>query len=104
MFDLDWHPSTVMHAPEIQLARGDATNATTDPTSSAVPKRPNGRSRLTNSAMPFGSSCCRFHHVPPSKLIEPGAILLTRMLSAASCWAMAFARLTSAAFTALYVI
>ena len=30
MFDLDWHPSTVIDAPLIQLARGEARNATTD--------------------------------------------------------------------------
>jgi hypothetical protein len=52
MFDLDWQPSTVMQAPETQLARGDATYATTSPTSWAVPNRPNGKSRLMNSAMP----------------------------------------------------
>ena len=38
--------------PLIQLARGEARNATTSPTSSARPKRPNGSSRVTNSAMP----------------------------------------------------
>ena len=34
-----------MHAPAIQLARGDARNATTSATSSGVPNRPNGSSR-----------------------------------------------------------
>src|SRR5262249_35455382 len=52
-------PSTGMHAPEIQLARGDSRNATTVPTSSGRPKRPNGRSRRTKSAIPAGSACWR---------------------------------------------
>ena len=54
MFDRDWQPSTVIDAPLIQLARGEARKATTAPTSSARPKRPNGSSRLMNSAMPCG--------------------------------------------------
>ena len=54
MFDRDWQPSTVIDAPLIQLAAGEARNATTAPTSSARPKRPNGSSRLMNSAMPAG--------------------------------------------------
>ena len=70
--DLDRLPSTVTDAPAIQLARGDARKVTSAATSSARPKRPNGSSRLMNSAMPAGSSCCRFHQDPPSKLIEPG--------------------------------
>ena len=53
----DWQPSTVTDEPLIQLARGDARNATTSPTSSARPKRPNGSSARTNSAMPAGSAC-----------------------------------------------
>ena len=44
---------------------GDARKATTFPTSSARPKRPNGSSRRTNSAMPSGSACWRFHQEPP---------------------------------------
>ena len=36
-----------MHAPAIQLARGDATNTTASATSSGVPNRPNGSSRFT---------------------------------------------------------
>src|SRR5690606_34201304 len=101
MFDRLWHPSTVIEAPEIQLARGDARKAITSPTSSARPKRPNGSSRLTNSAMPSGSACWRLCHDPPGKRIDPGAMLLTRMLCGASCCAIALARLISAAFTAL---
>ena len=53
----DWQPSTGTLAPLIQLARGDTRNATTAPTSSGRPKRPNGSSRLTKSAIPAGSSC-----------------------------------------------
>ena len=52
--DRDWQPSTVTHEPLIQLARGDARNATTSPTSSARPKRPNGSSLRTNSAIAAG--------------------------------------------------
>ena len=48
----DWQPSTGTLAPLIQLARADARNATTAPTSSGRPNRPNGSSLLTNSAMP----------------------------------------------------
>ena len=40
----------------------------------------------------------------PGSEIEPGATLLTRMLSRASWCAIDFARLISAAFTALYVM
>ena len=57
IWERDWQPSTGTLAPLIQLARGDARNATTAPTSSGRPKRPNGSSRLTKSAMPAGSSC-----------------------------------------------
>ena len=53
----DWQPSTGTLAPLIQLARGDTRNATTAPTSSGRPNRPNGSSRRTNSAIPSGSSC-----------------------------------------------
>ena len=55
MFARDWQPSTVTHAPRDPAgARRDARNATTSPTSSALPKRPNGRSRRTMSAMTSG--------------------------------------------------
>src|SRR5262249_20203301 len=101
MLALDWPPSTVAQAPVIQLARGEARKATSAATSSGLPNRPNGISRRMNSAMPAGSSCWRFHHDPPSKRIEPGATLLTRILSPASCCAIALARLISAALTAL---
>src|SRR5262245_20161922 len=97
----DWHPSTGTLAPLIQLARDEARKATTPPTSSARPNRPNGSSRRTNSAMPLGSSCWRRYHVPPGKEIDPGATLFTRMLSFASCCAIDLARLISAAFTTL---
>src|SRR6185312_9807873 len=100
----DWQPSTGTLAPLIQLARGDTRNATAAPTSSGRPNRPNGSSRRTNSAIPSGSSFTRLSHDPPGNRIDPGATLLTRMLSFASCCAIAFARLISAAFTALYVI
>src|SRR5262249_44022457 len=100
----DWHPSTGTLAPLIQLARGDPRNATTAPTSSGRPNRPNGSSRLTKSAIPSGSSRTRRSHDPPGNRIDPGATLFTRILSRASCCAMALARLISAAFTALYVI
>ena len=53
----DWQPSTGTLAPLIQLARGDTRNATTAPTSSGRPNRPNGSSRVTKSAIPAGSSC-----------------------------------------------
>ena len=96
-----WHPSTTMDAPLIQLARAEHRNATTSPTSSGRPNRPNGISRLRNSAMPVGSACCRRHHDPPSNRIEPGDTLLTRMFEGANCWASHFARLISAAFMAL---
>ena len=85
----------------IQLARDEARKATTSPSSSARPKRPNGSSRFTYSAMPAGFSCCRFHHDPPSNRNDPGDTLLTRMLDGASCCASDFARLISAALTAL---
>ena len=72
MLLLDWQPSTLRHAPLIQLARGEQTNATTSPISSARPKRPNGSSCFTNAAMPSGSACCRFHHDPPGNDDRPG--------------------------------
>src|SRR5206468_11290258 len=50
----DWQPSTGTLAPLIQLARGETRNATTAPTSSGRPKRPNGSSRRTKSAIPSG--------------------------------------------------
>ncbi len=90
-----------MEAPETQLARGEARKATTAPTSSARPKRPKGSSRLIMSAMPAGSDCCRLCHDPPGNMIDPGATLFTRMLAGASCCESAFARLISAALTAL---
>src|SRR6185312_10110456 len=104
IWERDWQPSTGTLAPLIQLARGDTRNATTAPTSSGRPNRPNGSSRDTNSAIPAGSSFCRRSQDPPGNRIDPGATLLTRMLSRASCCAIDFARLISAAFTALYVI
>ena len=79
MFERDWQPSTAIDAPLTQLARGDARNATTAPTSSARPKRPNGSSRRMKSAMPSGSACWRLCHEPPGNRIDPGATLLTRM-------------------------
>ena len=100
----DWQPSTGTLAPLIQLARADARNATTAPTSSGRPNLPNGSSLLMKSAMPAGSSCWRRCHEPPGNRIEPGATLLTRILSRANCWASDLARLISAALTALYVI
>jgi hypothetical protein len=54
-----------------------------------------------NSAMPFGSDCCRLYHEPPGNEIDPGATLFTRMLSRARSRAIDLARLISAAFTAL---
>ena len=57
------------------------------PTSCGVPKRPNGSSCLTKSAMAAGFSCCRFHHDPPGNRIEPGETLSTRMFSDANCCA-----------------
>ena len=53
----DWQPSTGKDEPLIQLARGEARNATAAPTSSARPKRPNGSSNRRNSAIPAGSAC-----------------------------------------------
>ena len=44
IWERDWQPSTGTLAPLIQLARGDTRNATTAPTSSGRPKRPNGSS------------------------------------------------------------
>src|ERR1700730_4206164 len=104
MSERDWQPSTGTHEPLIQLARGEARNATTEPTSSARPKRPNGSSRPTNSAISPGSACWRRSHEPPGNRIDPGATLLTRIPSLANCCAIDLARLISAAFTALYVI
>ena len=69
--DRDWQPSTVTDEPLIQLARGDARNATTSPTSSARPKRPNGSSLRTNSAIASGSALTRLSHEPPGKRIDP---------------------------------
>ena len=57
IWERDWQPSTGTLAPLIQLARGETRNATTAPTSSGRPNRPNGSSRLTKSAIPAGSSC-----------------------------------------------
>src|SRR5215207_6987625 len=51
MFDRDCPPSTLMQAPVIQPARGDARNTATSATSSAVPKRPDGMFCATNCAM-----------------------------------------------------
>src|SRR5947199_281972 len=62
-----------MHAPASQLARGEATNATTSATSSGLPNRPNGSSRLTMSAMASGSAFCRRSQLPPGNKIDPGA-------------------------------
>ena len=76
----DWQPSTGTLAPLIQLARGETRNATTAPTSSGRPNRPNGSSRLTKSAIPSGSSCTADPRSPGNR-IEPGATLFTRMLS-----------------------
>ena len=75
MFDRLWQPSTVIAAPLTQLDLGDARKQTTLATSSARPKRPKGSSRLTNSAIPWGSDCCRLCHEPPGKRIEPGQTL-----------------------------
>ena len=96
-----WQPSTGMHAPLTQLARGEASHATASPTSSARPKRPNGSSRATKSAMPAGSACWRWCQEPPGNRMEPGAIVLTRMFFGASSRASALPRLISAAFTTL---
>ena len=52
IWERDWQPSTGTLAPLIQLEQGDARNATTAPTSSGRPKRPNGSSLVTNSAIP----------------------------------------------------
>src|SRR5205085_5879878 len=52
----DCAPSTTTQAPAIQLARGLSRKAMASPTSSAVPKRPKGISRCTNSAIPTGSA------------------------------------------------
>ena len=71
-FERPWQPSTGTHAPLIQLARGEARKATTAPTSSGRPKRPNGSSRRTKSAMPSGSACWRLCHEPPGKQDRPG--------------------------------
>ena len=87
--------------PVTQEARGEQRKAITLATSSAVPKRPIGMFSCTKRAMPSGSSCCRFHHVPPGDAIEPGATVLTRMLSGANSIAIALAWLISAAFIAL---
>ena len=67
----DWQPSTGTLAPLIQLARGETRNATTAPTSSGRPNRPNGSSRFTNSAIPAGSSCCRRSQIPPESESTP---------------------------------
>ena len=90
-----------MHAPLTQLARGEASQATASPISSARPKRPNGSSRATKSAMPAGSACWRWCQEPPGNRMEPGAIVLTRMFFGASSRASALPRLISAAFTTL---
>src|ERR1035437_9531156 len=95
--DRDWHPSTVRLTPLIHLDREEAREATAAPTSAGRPNRPNGSSRRMNSAIPSGSACWRFHQDPPGKRMDPGATLLTRMLSPASCCAIDFARLISAA-------
>ncbi len=68
----DWQPSTGTLAPLTQLARGEARKATTVPTSSGRPNRPNGSSRARKSAIPTGSSRCRLSHDPPGNRIEPG--------------------------------
>src|SRR3954465_5058318 len=96
-----WQPSTTIDAPLTHDPRDGGRNATTDPPSSARPKRPNGSSRAIMSAMPAGSACCRLCHEPPGNMIEPGATLLTRVLGGGGCCASAFARLISAALTAL---
>ena len=76
----DWQPSTGTLAPLIQLARGDARNATTAPTSSGRPKRPNGSSAARTRPslrIVLDAPIPR----PPQIRIDPGATLLTRMLS-----------------------
>src|SRR5262249_5950270 len=100
----DWQPSTGTLAPLIQLARGETRNATTAPTSSGRPNRPNGSSRRTKSAINTGPSRTRRSPLPPGNRIDPGATLLPRMWPRASCGAIALARLISDALTALYVI
>ena len=97
----DWPPSTVQQAPVTRLAWSDARKATTPATSSGLPKRPSGRSDLTKAAIPSGSACCRRSQLLPGKISEPGATLLTRMLSFASSRDSDFARLISAAFARL---
>ena len=54
--DRDWQPSTGNDEPLIQLARGDARNATAAATSSGRPKRPKGSSLRMNSAIASGSA------------------------------------------------
>ena len=90
-----------MQAPVTQLALGEQRKATTAATSSGRPKRPIGISRRTKSAIPCGSARWRRSQPPPGNQIEPGATLLTRMLSFARSRAIAFARLISAAFATL---
>jgi len=96
-----WPPSTTQQAPVTQEARGEARKAMTVATSSAVPKRPSGMFSLTKLDMPSGSSCCRFHQVPPGAAIDPGATLFTRMLLGANSRAIDLAWLMMAAFIAL---
>src|SRR6476620_2356849 len=93
IFERPWQPSTGTHAPLIHDARDEHRKATAAPTSSARPKRPNGSSRLTNSAIPCGSACCRLCHDPPGNRMDPGATLFTRMFIGASCCASDLARL-----------
>ena len=85
VFDLDCPPSTLMHVPVTQLARGEARKATTAATSSGVPNLPEGIFSSTNLAILSGFSFWRRSQLPPGKTMDPGATELTRIpFSAAS--------------------
>src|SRR5579884_1151476 len=104
MFERDCAPSTGIHAPLISEARDEARNATIEATSSGLPKRPRGKSLLTNAAMRTGSACCRRSQELPGKSSEPGATLLTKILLGANCRASDFVRLINDALRELYAV
>ena len=67
-----WQPSTTTVVPLIQLARDEARKATTSPTSSARPKRPNGSSRLDEVGDALGIGLLALVPRPAGKQDRPG--------------------------------
>ena len=102
MFDRDWQPSTVIDAPLTQLARGGGEEG--DDGADFVGAAEAAERQLARDELGDALGIGLLALVPRSARetgSSPGATLLTRMLSGASCCASDFARLISAALTAL---